>query len=337
MAFHKAERPASAVAENRPQEVHHARQRDDSSLSHPTPKAQARRTPMSDWREAYQVHPAADVFPMMSDDELAKLGQDIKALTIPVLFWRNGEDRVLIDGRSRLDAMERVGLDPLEAMTETFTCKDPVTHILSLNIRRRHPTLQQQLDLIVAARMAVNKPGHDGPVSKGGRGKVSPVKAAVIADAKAAGLDPSESTVKRAIAKAEGKVPARPRRRSKAEIAAVRAQGIEAAVELAAKAAGKTPATMPKYTARPTPKPKSGKPVVGINAVRQCYLDRCAEPDIDLDAEQKRIIDALREIAGKRVMPAQSPWTNPTPDIGQLVDDLLLGNIPECLGRRRQP
>jgi hypothetical protein len=27
----------------------------------------------------YQVHPAAEVFPMMSDDELAKLGEDIKA------------------------------------------------------------------------------------------------------------------------------------------------------------------------------------------------------------------------------------------------------------------
>ena len=67
---------------------------------------------------------------------------------------------------------------------------------------------------------------------------------------------------------------------------------------------------MPKYTARPMPKPKSGKPVVGIDAVRQCYLDRCAEPDVDLDAEQKIVFDALLEIAGKRAMQAQSPWTN---------------------------
>ena len=43
MAFPNAKRPASAVAENRPQEVHHAGQRDASSLSHPTPKAQAPR------------------------------------------------------------------------------------------------------------------------------------------------------------------------------------------------------------------------------------------------------------------------------------------------------
>jgi hypothetical protein len=29
------------------------------------------------WRDQYKVHPAADVFPMMSDDALAKLGEDI--------------------------------------------------------------------------------------------------------------------------------------------------------------------------------------------------------------------------------------------------------------------
>ena len=58
---------------------------------------------------------------------------------------------------------------------------------------------------------------------------------------------------------------------------------------------------------------------------------------MDLDLERKRVFDALREIASKRAMPAQKPWTKPTPDIGQLVDDLLLGNIPECLGRRGRP
>ena len=30
------------------------------------------------WRDKYKVHPAADVFPMMSDEELAELGEDIK-------------------------------------------------------------------------------------------------------------------------------------------------------------------------------------------------------------------------------------------------------------------
>ena len=88
-------------------------------------------------------------------------------------------------------------------------------------------------------------------------------------------------------------MPAKPKRRSKAEIAEAR---------LRASMPSATLATMPKYTARPMPKPKSGKPVVGIDAVRQCYLDRCAEPDVDLDAEQKIVFDALREIDGKRAL-----------------------------------
>ena len=97
----------------------------------------------------------------------------------------------------------------------------------------------------------------------GGRGKKNPIKEKAVAVGKKHGI--SEATVKRSIAKAEGKLP-EPKR----------------------------------YTARPLPKPKSGKPVVGLDAARRHYLDLCAGPDVDLDAEQDIIADALREIAGKR-------------------------------------
>ena len=53
---------------------------------------------MSAWREKYKVHPAADVYPMMSDEELAELGADIKnRRVIEPLKFRN--DR-LLDGRN---------------------------------------------------------------------------------------------------------------------------------------------------------------------------------------------------------------------------------------------
>ena len=83
---------------------------------------------MSKWRDLYKVHPAADVFPMMSDEELAELGEDIKkrGLQQPIcLFVPPGttinpsapviDGCILIDGRNRLEAMERAGIDAVPA------------------------------------------------------------------------------------------------------------------------------------------------------------------------------------------------------------------------------
>ena len=72
----------------------------------------------STWRDKFLVHPFADKFPLMADDELAALGADIVAngLKHPIVFWDTNKgtpefQRFLIDGRNRLEAMERVGLD----------------------------------------------------------------------------------------------------------------------------------------------------------------------------------------------------------------------------------
>jgi hypothetical protein len=85
------------------------------------------------WRTLFPVHPAADVFPMMTDDELDKLAEDIKAngLRHSIVLWQSNtepprsklrhsqEQRGLIDpsasyyvldGRNRLDALDRAGI-----------------------------------------------------------------------------------------------------------------------------------------------------------------------------------------------------------------------------------
>ena len=136
-------------------------------------RCQQIRTPAqrtSTWRDKYKVHPAADVFPMMSDDELAELGEDIKANGLKSRSpsgtrQGNASLTVLIDGRNRMEAMERVGIDL--AAYAPFTCGpysgkehkkfidgDPVAYIFGLNIHRRHLTKQQHADLIVAAHRA---------------------------------------------------------------------------------------------------------------------------------------------------------------------------------------
>ena len=232
---------------------------------------------------------------MMSDDELASLGEDIKANGLREPITVDG-DRTLLDGRNRLEAMERAGVELIGGWWhEDVHQDDPVAYIISKNIHRRHLTKQQQADLIVAAHRATPVSRQDGGKLAEGR-PVNQVKAAAVATAKAMPKGPSKRTVERALAKAEGKT------RKPSSRVARKLSAEEIAARGAAEAEGKTPATMPKYTARPMPKPKSGKPVVGIDAVRQCYLDRCAEPDVDLGAEQKIVFDALLEIAGKRAL-----------------------------------
>jgi hypothetical protein len=56
------------------------------------------------------LHPAAQLFPKMSDDEIVVLGDDIKAhgLRQPIVFLnpKSGQGLLLLDGRNRIDAMK---------------------------------------------------------------------------------------------------------------------------------------------------------------------------------------------------------------------------------------
>jgi hypothetical protein len=127
-------------------------------------------TPLFDWRAHLEVHPAADLFPLMSEAELKELADDIKAnwINTPIVIqqrWR-GEKPLLLDGRNRLDALALLGWllpphknarDPLRLDRHTghrfesiykFNSGDPYATALSLNIHRRHLTAEQKRDLI---------------------------------------------------------------------------------------------------------------------------------------------------------------------------------------------
>ena len=77
------------------------------------------------WRDVIKVHPAADLFPMMSETEPRELGEDIRShgLKNRIVFWgtRLGEESFLLDGRNRLDAMEMVGLATTDLNRTTST------------------------------------------------------------------------------------------------------------------------------------------------------------------------------------------------------------------------
>lgn len=304
------------------------------------------------WRDKFKVHPAADVFPMMSDGELVKLGEDIKAhgLESKITFFVESsacDDPVLADGRNRLEAMEVAGVELEDRHTDYIagvSAEDQVAYIISKNIHRRHLTKQQQADLIVAAIKAGEKLDRAEPVSgrvessapqaaktarerliadycKGGRGKKNPVKEKAVAAGKQ--LEISESTIKRAIAKAEGREPAPKPVVGDENWKALVKEGKECVARIRSAERGSVPE--PKMIAGPRLKTKPKLTThVGIDAARRYYLEQCEDPDVDLDAEQEIIIDGLREIAGKRAMARQSA-----------KDDL--GDIPACLDRRVRP
>ena len=104
---------------------------------------------MTNW----PVHPAADIFPMLSGAELDELAHDIaeNGLREPIWLWRDREDGIeyLLDGRNRKAACEKSGT---HLATQHYLGKDPIGFVVSLNIQRRHLTPGQRamlaLDLV---------------------------------------------------------------------------------------------------------------------------------------------------------------------------------------------
>ena len=148
MGRSKATKAPSAVAERGPRGV--VLGQNDSVA---TPK----KSELQGWRSRLKVHPVADMFPLMSTDELRELADDIAKNGLqekPVFVWRADTGDLLLDGRNRLDALELLGRKITKASLRILdpTCKsvDPVSYVISRNIRRRHLTSAQKEELIAA-------------------------------------------------------------------------------------------------------------------------------------------------------------------------------------------
>lgn len=105
------------------------------------------------WRETWPIHEAADLFPMMGDDDLDQLADDIDAngLQQPIVLWKDADGNLLLlDGRNRLAAAKRAGIDtrtlPKPRILGPET--DPVLFVISANVHRRHLTSEQKRDLV---------------------------------------------------------------------------------------------------------------------------------------------------------------------------------------------
>jgi hypothetical protein len=145
---------------------------EEHMLTKSTPATQAARS----WRDVLPVHPAAELFPMMSPDELRALGEDIKKnglrSAIAVTYESTAVKFFLVDGRNRMDAMALVGiafevifkkqhgqcllvadgLDPLGSgySAAEVVLGDPYAYVVSANIARRHLTANDKRRIITA-------------------------------------------------------------------------------------------------------------------------------------------------------------------------------------------
>ena len=90
-------------------------------------------------------HEAANIFPLMPDDALQSLADDIRrnGLLMPIETC----DGKIIDGRNRSAACKLAGVDPDVVAVDP---SDPVAYVLTLNLHRRH--LDETQRAMVAGR-----------------------------------------------------------------------------------------------------------------------------------------------------------------------------------------
>jgi hypothetical protein len=106
------------------------------------------------WPEDVAVHPAAELFPLMSGEAFADLVDDIRENGLNMSIVR-AEDGAILDGRNRLLACLESGIEPRYVV---YT-GNPWTFVISTNLHRRHLTDGQRA--IIAGKIASLPRGGD--------------------------------------------------------------------------------------------------------------------------------------------------------------------------------
>lgn len=135
----------------------------------------------------YPIHPAATVFPMMSEAEYIGLREHIRehGQREYATLWCGQ----LIDGRNRVRACNELGIEPLYC--ELDEDQDPWEYVLAHNLHRRHLSETQRAS--IAAKMAKLRQGGDR-ASEDFKGSKDTLKIDEAAEA----LNVSTASVKRA-------------------------------------------------------------------------------------------------------------------------------------------
>lgn len=106
-----------------------------------------------EWPDSVDVHPAAELFPLMEEDRFAEFVEDVRehGLLETIVVTPDGS---VLDGRHRLLACRATRTEP------RFTTHEgnPWEYVISVNLHRRHLTDAQRA--VVAGKMAERGPGQ---------------------------------------------------------------------------------------------------------------------------------------------------------------------------------
>lgn len=89
---------------------------------------------------AAEVHPAAELFPLMQGEEFDALVESIRTQGLREPAWLTA-DGALLDGRNRVRACQAAGVKP---EFRQYHGDDPVAFVMALNMDRRHLTVGQR-------------------------------------------------------------------------------------------------------------------------------------------------------------------------------------------------
>jgi hypothetical protein len=121
------------------------------------------------------IHPAANLFPMLEDEDLAKLAEDIatRGQQVPIALF----DGKILDGRNRFMACQTRGIKP---WTTDVTTDDPYAFVMSANMHRRH--LKPGQRAMIASKLAKLRDGERKTASPRAEAAVTQQEAADLLD-----------------------------------------------------------------------------------------------------------------------------------------------------------
>lgn len=231
-----------------------------------------------------EIHPYANLFPPLDDDELLALADDIKEHGQRHAIVVDADDRVL-DGRSRLAACRIAQVEPIISALPITDDREALAFVMSCNIHRRHLNESQRAD--VAAKIANIKPGNRTGSNQHGR-KPAPVPVSsdepAVTQAEAAGmLQVSERSVRSA---------AKVQRKGTPELQQAVQDGsvpVKTAAKIADLPADQQPAAVAEAR---QPKPRKRSQLAPYDTPRQ-------PPEFDADVASARLSQQLRDELGR--------------------------------------